>query len=109
MFATRADLARVTAALDADPFADPVRVLGIPLPRKEARRIERELTAKFPSGRTEQAGSVQPRPGHPILTPGAQPVVPEPQLSPPGGGSGLSFDRGPHAALHTSQVQYDHQ
>jgi hypothetical protein len=47
VFGSRADLARVTAALDADPFADPVSVIGIPMSRKEARRIERDLTAKF--------------------------------------------------------------
>jgi len=47
MFGSRADLARVTAALDRDPFADPVSVIGIPISRREARRLERELTAKF--------------------------------------------------------------
>lgn len=58
-------LARIAAALDADPFADPVSVCGVALPRKEARRFERELVAKLypaPSGRT--AGSDTTRPGH---------------------------------------------
>lgn len=52
-------LARITAALDADPFADPVSVCGVELPRKEARRFERELVAKVfpavPDGRTADA------------------------------------------------------
>lgn len=40
-------LSRITAALNAGPFLDPVTVLGIAIPRKDARRFERELTAKF--------------------------------------------------------------
>lgn len=47
MFGSTADLARVRAALDADPFADPVMVHGFAMARREARRVERELSAKF--------------------------------------------------------------
>lgn len=40
-------LNHVSAALNADPFADPVSVKGSSFSRKYARRLERELTAKF--------------------------------------------------------------
>lgn len=61
----RPALAHITAALDADPFADPVNVCGVELTRAQARRFERELTAKFfPTPRGSQAGSAQPRAGH---------------------------------------------
>lgn len=67
MHASRADLARIRAALDAAPFADPVRVGPHEMRRAEARRLERELTAKFsarPVG--SQAGDVaQQRASHP--------------------------------------------
>lgn len=45
--ADRLMLSRITAALDVGPFVDPVSVLGIAIPRKDARRFERELIAKF--------------------------------------------------------------
>ncbi len=49
MIGSRADLERVKAALDADPFADPVRVGHFAIYRAEAHRVERELSAKFPA------------------------------------------------------------
>lgn len=65
MHGSRADLARITAALDADPFAAFVFAGNEPLARAEARRIERELMAKFsPAPRGSQAVSVQHRHGH---------------------------------------------
>lgn len=65
MHGTRADLARITAALDADPFAAFVFAGNEPVCRADARRIERELIAKFsPAPRGSQAGSAQPRAGH---------------------------------------------
>lgn len=65
MFASRADLARITAALDADPFAAFVFAGNEPVCRAQARRFERELTAKFsPTPRGSQAGSAKPRAGH---------------------------------------------
>lgn len=49
MIGSRADLERVKAALDADLFADPVRVGQFAITRAEARRVERELSVKFPA------------------------------------------------------------
>jgi hypothetical protein len=50
-------LTRVTAALDADPFADPITVLGCTISRRAARKVERDLLAEL--GRV---GSVQTNP-----------------------------------------------
>lgn len=79
----RADLTRIKAALDRDPFADPVRAGPFTLSRKKARRLERELIAKFSASvalTVAPAGSDQPRPGHtsplgalPSNLPGPQP------------------------------------
>lgn len=67
--ADRHMLARISAALDADPFADPVSVCGVALPRADARRFERELVGKVspavPSDGRAPAGSDTTRPGHP--------------------------------------------
>lgn len=43
----RALLTRVTAALDADPFADPITVHGSTFSRKYARKMERDLIAEL--------------------------------------------------------------
>lgn len=56
MIGSRDLLKAITAALNASPFADPVivhgnllpiRFDGARIPRKYARQLERELTAKF--------------------------------------------------------------
>lgn len=47
MHGSRADLARITAALDADPFAAFVFAGNQAIARAEARRLERELSVKF--------------------------------------------------------------
>lgn len=105
---SRADLRRITRALNAGPFVDPVFVEGKPMPRRTARMFERALTKKFtppPSG--SQAGDVaQQRIGHPLPHTAAAPagaVVTLPaSLNPhPTGEAGLSinfnnFEHGSH-------------
>lgn len=111
MFGSRADLARITAALDADPFAAFVFAGNEPVCRADARRIERELIAKFsPAPRGSQAGSAQPRAGH---SSDASALL----ASLPGSsaahtpchavGSGLLFNRA-HDESTSSQVQQNH-
>ena len=39
-------LTRITAALDANPFADPITVLGCTISRRAARKAERDLLAE---------------------------------------------------------------
>ncbi len=50
-------LTRVTAALDANPFADPITVLGCTISRRAARKVERDLLAE-----RRRVGSVQTNP-----------------------------------------------
>jgi len=50
-------LTRVTAALDANPFADPITVLGCTISRRAARKAERDLLAE-----RRRVGSVQSNP-----------------------------------------------
>ena len=99
MFGSRMDLARLSAALDADPFADPVRAGPFEFCRREARRLERELTAKF---RTHPIGSragdcPTVSTGHPRNDHATPCVVPEPHRTPRISGSGFRlspFDHG---------------
>lgn len=111
MHASRADLARITAALDADPFAAFVFAGNEPLARAEARRIERELMAKFsPAPRGSQAVSVQHRHGH--ISPAGALLASLPGSSAAhtpchAVGSGLLFNRA-HDESTSSQVQQNH-
>ena len=50
-------LTRITAALDANPFADPITVLGCTISRRAARKAERDLLAE-----RRRIGSVQTNP-----------------------------------------------
>ena len=99
MHGSRLDLARVTAALNAGPFIDPVCVEGITMPRAEARRIERELTAKFhtPLGVAPAGDCPHDSTGHPRNDHATPCVVPEPHRTPRISGSGFRlspFDHG---------------
>lgn len=100
MHGSRADLARITAALDADPFAAFVFAGNEPVCRADARRIERELIAKF-SPRGSQAGSAKPRAGHSSDASALLVNLPDPSAANApcrAGGSGLSDHVAAHAA-----------
>lgn len=74
---SRADLQRITRALNAGPFVDPVLVEGKPMSRRTARAVERALTKKFtpPPVAVAQAGDVaQQRTGHPLPHTAAAPA-----------------------------------
>lgn len=40
-------LTRITAALDANPFADPITVLGCTISRRAARKAERDMLSEL--------------------------------------------------------------
>ncbi len=90
-------LARISAALDADPFADPVSIAGSAISRAYARKLERELSAKFPAApsrsqvgdrRNDDAGHPSPL-AHPASSLPGRPVTPHPTE----GGPALLFNR----------------
>lgn len=109
----RPALAHITAALDADPFADPVSVCGVALPRAQARRFERELVAQgFPAvpSTVARAGDC-PNGGASALLPNRQRPAGEPAraiLPSNHGGPGFPLFNCAHATSNTSQVQHNH-